>query len=320
MSVVKTFARVPWAYTFRRLLIAIPTLFVIITVAFFMMRAAPGGPFSADRKLPPAIEQAISAKYGLDEPLFVQYTNYLGDVLQGDFGPSFKTKDKQVIELIADGLPISLTIGGLSMLLALVVGTTLGVYAGLRQNTSGDYGVMGFAMVGISIPTFVTGPILVLVFALWLGWLSPGGLGFPPSLGAHNLTLPVITLALPQIAIISRLMRASMIETMRANHIRTARGKGLPERQVILRHALPSAILPLVSYVGPATAGVMTGSVVVERIFTLPGMGDYFVRGAIDRDYTLVMGAIIIYASLIIAFNLIADILYAILDPKVRYD
>ncbi len=320
MPVVKTLARVPWAYTLRRLLIAIPTLFVIITVAFFMMRAAPGGPFSADRKLPPAIEQAIAAKYGLDEPLFVQYTSYLGDVIQGDFGPSFKTKDKQVIELIADGLPISLTIGGLSMLLALIVGTALGVYAGLRQNTSGDYGVMGFAMVGISIPTFVTGPVLVLVFALWLGWLSPGGLGFPPSLGVHNLTLPVITLALPQIAIISRLMRASMIETMRANHIRTARGKGLPERQVILRHALPSAILPLVSYVGPATAGVMTGSVVVERIFTLPGMGDYFVRGAIDRDYTLVMGAIIIYASLIIAFNLIADILYAILDPKVRYD
>lgn len=312
--------RIPVWYALRRILIAIPTLLIIITVAFFMMRAAPGGPFSADRKLPPAIERAIEAKYGLDRPLHEQYFDYLGSVLQGDFGPSLKTKDKDVIEMIADGLPISLTIGGLSMALALIVGTALGVFAGLRQNSAGDYGVMGFAMVGISIPTFVTGPILVLVFALWFGVFSTGGMGFPPSLGFHNLTLPVITLALPQIAIISRLMRASMIETMRSNHIRTARGKGLSERQVIARHALPSAILPLVSYVGPATAGVMTGSVVVERIFTLPGMGDYFVRGAIDRDYPLVMGAIIIYASLIILFNLIADILYALLDPKVRYD
>ncbi len=316
----RVFRRIPWGYAFRRLLVAIPTLLVIITVAFFLMRAAPGGPFSADRKLPPETERAIAAKYGLDKPVHDQYFGYIGDVLQGDFGPSFKTKDKMVIEMIADGLPISLTIGSLSMLLALVVGSVLGIFAALRQNTSADYGVMGVAMVGISIPTFVTGPLLILGLALGFGWFSAGGMGFPPRLGPHNLTLPVITLALPQIAIISRLMRASMIEAMRANHIRTARGKGLAERDVIARHALPAAILPLVSYIGPATAGVMTGSVVVERIFSLPGMGDYFVRGAIERDYTLVMGAVIIYAALIIAFNLIADILYAVLDPKVRYD
>ncbi|MEL6753588.1 MAG: ABC transporter permease, partial [Pseudomonadota bacterium] len=233
---------------------------------------------------------------------------------------SFKIKDKDVSELIADGLPISLTIGGLSMLLALLVGGALGILAGLRQNTAADYSVMGIAMAGISVPTFVTGPILILTLALGAGVFAAGGLGFPPGLNWQNTTLPVITLALPQIAIISRLMRASMIETMRMPHIRTARSKGLSERQVIVSHALPTAILPLVSYVGPATARVLTGSVVVERVFSLPGMGSYFVDGAINRDYTLVMGAIIIYAGLIIALNLIADILYAVLDPKVKYD
>ena len=313
-------ARIPLAYVLRRLLIAIPTMLVIITVAFFMMRAAPGGPFSAERKLPPETERAIAAKYGMDDPLLVQYGKYLGDVVRGDFGPSFKIKDKDVSELIADGLPISLTIGALSMLLAVIVGGGLGILAGLKQNSAADYSVMGISMFGISIPTFVTGPLLLLIFALGLHWFSAGGLGFPPRLGPNNLTLPVITLALPQIAIISRLMRASMIETMRMPHIRTARSKGLSERKVIVSHALPAGILPLVSYVGPATARVLTGSVVVERVFALPGMGSYFVDGAINRDYTLVMGAIIIYAGLIIALNLIADVLYAVLDPKVKYD
>ena len=313
-------ARIPLAYTLRRLLIAIPTLLVIITVAFFMMRAAPGGPFSADRKLPPETERAIAAKYGLDDPLHVQYFNYVGGVIQGDFGPSYKTKDKQVHEILADGLPISLTIGALSMALAILVGGGLGIFAGLKQNTAGDYSVMGLAMAGISIPTFVTGPLLLLAFALGTGWFSAGGLGFPPALTYENITLPVITLALPQIAIISRLMRASVIETMRMPHIRTARAKGLSERTVIARHALPAAVLPMVSYIGPASARVLTGSVVVEKVFSLPGMGDYFVNGAIERDYTLVLGAVIVYAALIIAFNLIADILYAVLDPKVKYD
>ncbi len=318
----RVLSRVPWAYVARRLLIAIPTLLIIITVAFFMMRLAPGGPFDGERKLNAATEAAIAAKFGLDKPLFQQYTDYLLGVIQLDFGPSMKTLGKSVNDLIADGLPISLAIGFLSISVALVVGAALGIFAALRQNTVGDYSVMGFAMAGISIPTFVSGPILILTLALGAGLFAVGGLGTYPNIGMnfYNMTLPVLTLALPQIAIISRLMRASMIETMRAGHIRTARAKGLSEREVVLKHALPAAILPLVSYVGPAMARVMTGSLVIERIFGLPGMGSYFVDGAINRDYTLVMGALIIYATLIVIFNLIADVLYALLDPKVKYD
>ncbi|MFN7056918.1 ABC transporter permease [Hyphomonas sp.] len=314
--------RIPWGYTARRLLIAIPTMLAIITVAFLMMRAAPGGPFDSDRRLPPATERAIAEKFGFDKPLHEQYFSYVAGVVQGDFGPSYKTLGKSVNELIADGLPISLALGSLTMLVALILGTALGIFAGLRQNTAGDYGVMGVAMAGISIPTFVTGPIFILIFALGAGIFAVGGLGTWPNIGMswHNMTLPVLTLALPQIAIISRLMRASIIETMRSNHIRTARAKGLAERDVILRHALPAALMPLVSYAGPATAKVMTGSVVIEKIFGLPGLGSYFVDGALNRDYTLVMGAIIVYAALIIVLNLIADILYAMLDPKVKYD
>jgi len=227
-----------------------------------------------------------------------------------------------VNDLSAEGLPVSLTIGAQTMLLSLILGTALGVFAGLRQNSAADYGVMGIAMVGISVPSFVIGPILILLFALGAGLFAVGGLGSYPDIGMswHNMTLPVLTLSLAQIAIISRLMRASIIETMRANHIRTARAKGLSEWDVITRHALPSALLPLVSYAGPAMARVMTGSVVIEKIFGLPGLGSYFVDGALNRDYTLVMGAIIVYAGLIILLNLVADILYAMLDPKVKYD
>ena len=321
-SLQRALSRVPWAYTFRRLLIAVPTMLAIITMAFLMMRAAPGGPFDGERKLPAATEQAIAAKFGFDKPLHEQYLNYVGGVLQGDFGPSYKTLGKSVNQLIADGLPISLTIGSLAMLLGLGLGTLLGVFAGLRQNSAADFSVMGLAMAGISIPTFVTGPILILVFSLGAGIFAVGGLGQYPNIGMnwHNMTLPVVALALPQIAIISRLMRASIIETMRSNHIRTARSKGLSERQVIARHALPAAMLPLISYAGPAMARVMTGSVVIEKIFGLPGLGSYFVNGALNRDYTLVMGAIIVYAGLIVILNLVADVLYAVLDPKVKYD
>lgn len=314
--------RIPWGYTARRLLIAIPTMLAIISVAFLMMRAAPGGPFDGERKLPPATERAIAEKFGLDKPLHEQYLDYVGGVIQGDFGPSYKTLGKSVNDLIADGLPVSLTIGFLTMAISLVIGTALGIYAGLRQNSAADYGVMGIAMIGISVPSFVIGPILILLLALGAGIFAVGGLGTYPNIGMswHNMTLPVLTLSLAQVAIISRLMRASIIETMRANHIRTARAKGLSEWDVITRHALPSALLPLVSYAGPAMARVMTGSVVIEKIFGLPGLGSYFVDGALNRDYTLVMGAIIVYAGLIILLNLIADILYAMLDPKVKYD
>jgi oligopeptide transport system permease protein len=318
----RAFRRIPWGYTLRRLLIAIPTMLAIITVAFLMMRAAPGGPFDGERKLPAATERAIAEKFGLDKPLHEQYLNYVGGVLQGDFGPSYKTLGKSVNDLIADGLPVSLTIGALTMVISLVLGTALGIFAGLRQNSAADFSVMGIAMVGISVPSFVIGPVLILIFALGAGLFAVGGLGNYPNIGMswHNLTLPILTLSLAQIAIISRLMRASIIETMRANHIRTARAKGLSEWDVITRHALPSALLPLVSYAGPAMARVMTGSVVIEKIFGLPGLGSYFVDGALNRDYTLVMGAIIVYAGLIILLNLVADILYAMLDPKVKYD
>ena len=321
-SFQRVISRIPWAYTFRRLLIAIPTMLAIITMAFLMMRAAPGGPFDGERKLPPATEAAIAAKFGFDKPLHEQYLSYVGGVVTGDFGPSYKTLGKSVNDLIADGLPISLTIGFLSMGLGIAVGTLLGVFAGLRQNSAADYSVMGIAMAGISIPTFVTGPILILIFALGAGIFAVGGLGTYPNIGMnwHNMTLPVITLALPQIAIIARLMRASMIEVIRSNYIRTARAKGLSAVSVIIRHALRAAVLPLVSYLGPASAAVISGSLVIERVFQLPGMGAYFVDAALQRDYTLVMGVVVVYATLIIVLNLIADLIYSVLNPRVSYD
>jgi oligopeptide transport system permease protein len=326
-GVSRALRRIPWGYVARRLLVAIPTLLVIITLAFFLMRLAPGSPFSVEGRTSDKAIAALEAQYGLDRPIQEQYFSYLAGVVQGDFGPSLKTKDKTVSEMIGEGLPISMTLGFSAMLLAMILGSAIGIFAGLRQNTAGDYASMGFAMIGISIPTFVTGPILALVVGIWLGWLPSAGLteritamGVERVMTVEAMILPVITLALPFIAIISRLMRASMIETLRSNHIRTARAKGLSERTVILRHALPQAMLPLVSFIGPATAGVVTGSLVIERVFALPGVGSYFVQGALDRDFTLVMGVVILFATLIILLNLLADIIYSVLDPKVRYE
>lgn len=310
--------RIPWAYAGRRILAAIPTMLVIITVVFFMMRAAPGNPYSAERMLTPAVEANIKASLGLDKELHEQYFEYLGKVVQGDLGPSMVYHDKDVSELLGEGLPYSLAIGGLSITIAIFFGTLLGIMAAVRQNTFADYSVMSIAMVGISIPTFVTGPLLSLVFGVYLNWFAAGGLDLG-RMNFHNMFLPVVTLALPQVAIISRLMRASMIEVMRSNYIRTARAKGLGEARILLRHATPAAILPVVSYLGPAIVGVITGSVVIETVFSLPGVGASFIEGAMTRDYTRVMGAVILYGSLIIFLNLLADILYAILDPRVRY-
>lgn len=303
-------------YTVRRLLGAIPTLLILIALAFFMIRAAPGGPFDAERALLPEIEENLRAVYHLDEPLYLQFFRYLGGLLQGDFGPSFQYRDFTVTELIMAGFPVSLRIGGLAMLLAFAVGVTAGSIAALRQNTRTDYSVMSVSMTGISIPNFVMAPILVLVFAVYLGWLPAGGLG-DGSLA--NLVLPVVSLALPQIAYISRLTRGSMIEVLRSNFIRTARSQGLSERKILLRHALKPALLPVVSYLGPATAAVITGSVVIEQIFSIPGLGRFFVQGALNRDYTLVMGVVVFYGTLIIVFNLLVDLAYAWLDPKVKY-
>ncbi|WP_457676655.1 oligopeptide ABC transporter permease OppB [Thiolapillus sp.] len=303
-------------YSLKRLLGAIPTLLILMTLAFFMMRAAPGGPFDTEKSLPPEIQANLDRKYHLDEPLIQQYGRYLWDLAHGDFGPSFQYKDYSVNELIATGFPVSLRLGLSAIAIALVVGVGLGTLAALRQNSATDYSVMTLAMTGISIPNFVLAPILILIFAVYLGWLPAGGWND----GAwRNTILPIIGLALPQIAYISRLMRGSMIEVLRSNPIRTARAKGLPERVVILRHALKPALLPVVSFLGPATAAVITGSVVIEQIFGIPGLGRYFVQGALNRDYTLVMGVVVFYGMLIILFNFIVDLVYAMLDPKVRY-
>jgi len=299
----------------RRLLIAIPTLFLVFTVAFFMMRAAPGSPFDGDRKLSPEIEANVMAKYGMDRPLHEQYGAYLAGVAKGDLGPSLKYKDKTVLQILQENYRVSLTLGLSAIILATVVGVSLGVLAALRQNQTTDYVVMTIAILGVCIPTFVTAPVLVLVIASKLGWLPSAGWngGALP-----NLVLPIVVLTLPQVAIISRLTRAGMVEVLRSNYIRTARAKGLPENRIVRRHALRAAILPLVSYLGPAAAGLITGSLVVEKIFNLPGLGKFFVISALQRDYTVVMGMVIFYAALILILNLIADLLHAVLDPRVR--
>ncbi|UCG73772.1 MAG: oligopeptide ABC transporter permease OppB [Chromatiales bacterium] len=303
-------------FAIQRLLGAIPTLLVLITLAFFLIRLAPGGPFDTEKTLPPEIEANLRAAYNLDESLPVQLGRYLWNLAQGDFGPSFQYRDFTVTELIATGFPVSLRLGSLAMALALVLGISAGTLAALRQNRPVDYTVMGAAMTGISIPNFVLAPLLVLVFAIWLRWLPAGGLGDG---SLRFVVLPVIALALPQVAYIARLTRGSMIEVLRSPFTRTARAQGLPTRTVILRHALKPALLPVVSYLGPALAAIITGSVVVEQIFGVPGLGRFFVQGALNRDYTLVMGVVVFYGSLIIALNFLVDLVYGWLDPRLRH-
>jgi oligopeptide transport system permease protein len=295
---------------------AIPTLFLLITFAFFMIRVAPGGPFDSERALPDDIEANLAAQYHLDEPLIVQYGRYLWQIVRGDLGPSFHYRDWTVNDLILQGAPVSFTLGAAALALALVVGVAIGAWAALRQNRPADYSVMALAMVGISIPNFVMAPLLILLFAILLGWLPAGGWAF----SFERMVLPVVTLALPMIAYIARITRGSMIEVLHSSYIRTVRAKGMPQKEVILRHALKPALLPVISYLGPAAAAILTGSVVVERIFTIPGIGSYFVQGALNRDYTLVMGVVILYGVLIILFNFLVDLLYAWLDPRIRYD
>jgi oligopeptide transport system permease protein len=304
------------AYTIRRVFGALPTLLILIGVAFFLIRAAPGGPFDSERQLLPEIEANLRAVYHLDEPLYQQFGRYLWGLLQFDFGPSFQYRVFTVTELILAGFPVSLTLGASAIVVALFVGVAAGSIAALRQNSAVDHGVMAVSMTGISIPNFVMAPLLVLVFAVYLRWLPAGGLGQG---SIRNLILPVTALALPQIAYLSRLTRGSMLEVLRSNFVRTARAQGLPTWQVIVKHALKPALLPVVSYLGPATAAVITGSVVIEQIFSVPGLGRYFVAGALNRDYTLVMGVVVFYGVLIILLNFLVDLVYAWLDPKVRY-
>ena len=303
-------------HTLRRLLSLLPTLLMLITVAFFMIRIAPGGPFDADKTLPPEIEANLNAKYHLDESLFQQYFRYMGQIAVLDFGPSYQYKDWTVNELISQGWPVSLTVGLLAILLASVLGTMLGITAALRQNTAVDYTLMGIGMLGVAIPNFVVAPILILLLAVYAGWLPAGGWDW----SVASMVLPVITLALPVTAYIARLTRGSMIEVLNSKFIRTARAKGRPESVVIRRHALKPALLPVSSFMGPASAGLISGSVVIERIFSIPGLGSYLVQGALNRDYTLVMGVVIYYGVLIIVLNFVVDLIYAWLNPKIRYD
>ncbi|MFO0994717.1 MAG: oligopeptide ABC transporter permease OppB [Hyphomicrobiales bacterium] len=304
-------------YVLRRLLTAIPTLFVIVTISFFLMRVAPGGPFNQEKGLNPVIKANLERVYHLDEPLWKQYFLYLSSLLHGDFGPSYNLPDFTVGELFRIGLPVSIQIGASALVIALLLGSALGITAALHQNKGADYAVIATATAGSTIPTFVIAPLFQLLFALTLKWLPVGGWGDGALV---NKIGPIVTLALPQIAIVARLMRGSMIESLRSHHIRTARALGLSDYSVIIRHALRGALLPIISYAGPAAAALLTGSIIVETIFQIPGVGRYFVDAALNRDYTLVMGTVVVIAIFTIVFNLIVDLLYAVVDPRVRYD
>ena len=300
----------------KRILEAIPTLLVLITISFCLMRFAPGNPFSSERALPPEVLANINAKYGLDKPVFQQYTTYLTNVLQADFGPSFKYKDFSVNELVSAALPVSAKIGAVAFIFALVMGVGIGTIAALRQNTWIDYLTMSTAMIGVVMPSFVLAPALIYLFSINLGWFPAGGW---LDGSAQYMILPVIGMSLMYVATFARITRGSMIETLNSNFIRTARAKGLNYSYIVLRHALKPAMLPVVSYMGPAFVGIITGSVVIETIFGLPGIGKLFVNAAFNRDYSLVMGVTILIGFLFIVFNTIVDIILAMIDPKIRY-
>lgn len=304
-------------YTLRRLASAIPTIFIIVTLTFFMIRVAPGGPFNLERPLDPLIMQNLMRAYNLDAPLWEQYVLYIKNLLQGDLGPSFTRRDFSVNDLFAAGLPVSIMLGGFALLFASIIGTFLGALAALRQNSWLDNLIVALATFGITTPNFVIAPLLSMFFGVILGILPAGGWS---NANPAYWVLPIITLALPQIAVIARLVRGSTIEALSANHVRTARAYGLPTRVVVGVHALRAAMLPAVSYLGPTAAGLLTGSVVVETIFGLPGIGRYFVQGALGRDYTLVMGTVVVISIFVVIFNLLVDLAYAWLDPRVRYD
>jgi len=303
-------------FILKRILEAIPTLLVLITVSFFMMRFAPGTPFTSERGLSPEVKANIEAKYGLNKPVHQPYLTYLGNLLKGDLGPSFKYKDFSVNDLVRQALPVSAKIGLAAFCLAVLVGVSFGTLAALRQNSWLDYGLMSSAMFGVVAPSFVLAPILVLIFAIWLRWLPAGGWQHGQ---LQFMVLPVIGMMMYYVSAIARIMRGSMIETMNSNFIRTAKAKGLPLHYIILRHALRPAMLPVVSYLGPAFVGIITGSVVIETIFGLPGIGQLFVNGALNRDYSMVLGLTILVGTLTITFNAVVDILYAFIDPKIRY-
>ena len=305
-----------WSYTLRRGLATLPTLLVVITVCYLMLHATPGGPFDGERKVSAAVLANLQAKYHLDLPLWQQYLLYLKSLLQGDLGASFRYADWSVNDLVANAMPVSLAIGGGSMLISLVIGVGLGIVAALRQNSVVDHGVMLIGNIGSAFPSFVIGPVLILVFAIWLKWLPAGGWA---NFQIRFMVLPVALLTFINVATIGRVMRGSLIEVMHSNFIRTARAKGLPTRVVVLRHALKPALLPVVSVIGPLAISSITAALVTETVFSLPGLGKLIVNGAGNRDYTLVLGLVVMITVLAVLLNLLVDLAYAWLDPKIRY-
>ena len=300
--------------TLNRILQGIPVLFVVITVTFFLIRQAPGGPFDAERALPPEVLKNLEATYRLDVPVYQQYLDYLGNLLKADFGPSFRYPGRSVTELIATGLPITLELAIYALAVALVFGLLAGLLAATRPRTLQDYLPMAFAMTGICLPTFLLGPLLVLVFGIWFEWLPVSGWGYAPG----DKILPSLTLGLAYAAVIARLSRGGLLEVLSQNYIRTARAKGLSTQTILFRHALPGGMAPVIAYLGPAIAGLLTGSFVVETIFQIPGLGRFYVQAAFNRDYTMIMGTTILLSALIVVLNIVADLVSIKLNPQLR--
>jgi oligopeptide transport system permease protein len=296
----------------------IPTLFIIVTISFFIVRVAPGGPFDGERALPEVVKRNIEAKYHLDDPLVVQYGRYMFDVMRGDLGPSYRYKDHDVNFYIFQSLPNSMILGAIAISIAILFGITSGMLAAVKQNTWVDYLSMAFAVVGISVPLFVIGPVLQYIFAMKLQWLPTSG-WFTSGDGWKTIILPAITLAFLDFATIARLTRSSMLETLRSDYIRTAKAKGMKNSSIIFKHAMKGAMLPIVSYLGPAFAGIITGSVVVEQVFRIPGLGKFFVQSSFNRDYTLIVGVVIVYSVILVIMNFFVDIVYSLLDPRITY-
>ncbi|HVZ46036.1 MAG TPA: oligopeptide ABC transporter permease OppB [Ramlibacter sp.] len=305
-----------WSYTLRRLVATLPTLLAVITVSYFLLHAAPGGPFDSDRNVSEAVLANLNAKYHLDQPTWKQYLYYLDNLIHGDLGASFRYADWSVNDLVAKALPVSLSIGGTAMLVSLVLGIALGTLAALRQNSIADYALMLVSNLGSVVPSFVIGPVLVLVFALWLHWLPAGGWD---NFAWQYMLLPIVLLTLINVATIGRVMRGSLIEVMHSNFIRTARAKGLPTLTVVVRHAFKPALLPVVSVVSPLAISSITAALVTETVFNLPGIGKLIVNGAANRDYTLVLGLVVLITVIAVTLNLLVDLAYAALDPKIRY-
>ena len=305
-------------FIIRRLISLVPTLFLIVTFSFFIMKVAPGGPFSAERNPPPEVLANINKVYHLDEPIPKQYVRYLGNMLRGDLGPSFRYKDYTVNDLIGNTMPNSLILGITALCSALFFGLLVGLISAVKRNSIADYASMSIAVIGISVPLFVVGPLLMLLFAVKLKWLPTSG-WITGRQGLKTLVMPALALSLPYFAYIARLSRASVLEVLRSDYIRTAYAKGLSYPVVLFKHALKGALLPVISYLGPAFAGIITGSVVIEKIFLVPGLGTFFVQSALNRDYTLIMGTVVMYSVILILMNFVVDILYAVIDPRISY-